>query len=473
MTAVLLPLTALLAYLVGAVPFGYLVGKARGVDLLRAGSGNIGATNAGRLLGRRWGLLVFFLDAAKGALPVLLAGLLPQPDDLPARTLPVVAGLSAFLGHLFPVYLRFRGGKGVATGLGVVGVLLPGPALAALLIWGVVVACTRYVSLASLSAAAALSGLRLLGTDGPWGHAHVAPTVFCVLGSALVVVRHRGNVRRLLRGTENRLPSSPTMHFLLKALHLLAVGLWFGTVVFFTLMGVVLFQAFDDVSRLPTRERPRPDWFPNAQQYEKPPPSKKFPDPLRREQGSRAFGYAVGSLFPWYYAIQLGCALVAAGTALAWAQSRPGIHRARAVVLLVALGTVGLGWLLERVVHELRGPRDEKTAAVLRAPPAPPPSPEEIQSAERAREAFGRWHGFSLIVNFLTLALVTVAMVLAAALPECATCAPARAAVVEAAAAGALAPDVPLPGEGNRQAGPSTAITTARAPDAPLSGGGP
>src|SRR5262245_38963944 len=110
MTAALLALVALASYLVGAVPFGYLVGKARGVDLLKAGSGNIGATNAGRLLGRRWGFLVFFLDAAKGALPVLLAGLLPQPSELPARTLPVVAGLAAFLGHLFPVYLRFRGG---------------------------------------------------------------------------------------------------------------------------------------------------------------------------------------------------------------------------------------------------------------------------------------------------------------------------------------------------------------------------
>src|SRR5437763_11812697 len=149
-------LTLLAAYLVGAVPFGYLVARWRGVDILRQGSGNIGATNVGRVLGRRFGILVFLLDFAKGALPAAAAarvGVETGAADVLGRDgLPVVAGLAAFLGHLFPVYLRFRGGKGVATGAGVVTVLLPGPACAALATWVFVVLASRYPSLASLGA---------------------------------------------------------------------------------------------------------------------------------------------------------------------------------------------------------------------------------------------------------------------------------------------------------------------------------
>src|SRR6476620_5076490 len=122
------PLTAailllVVAYLIGAIPFGYLIGRARGVDLFKAGSGNIGATNAGRVLGRKIGTLVFLLDFLKGALPV--AAILPLAQSLapgadttlgPPDVLRVSAAALAFLGHLFPVYLGFRGGKGIATG---------------------------------------------------------------------------------------------------------------------------------------------------------------------------------------------------------------------------------------------------------------------------------------------------------------------------------------------------------------------
>src|SRR5579872_4774549 len=112
-------LAALFGYLVGGVPFGYLIGRWRGVEIRQQGSGNIGATNVGRVLGRRFGILVFLLDFAKGALPVLAARFAPAVD-LPADSLPVAAGVAAFLGHLFPIYLRFHGGKGVATAAGVV-----------------------------------------------------------------------------------------------------------------------------------------------------------------------------------------------------------------------------------------------------------------------------------------------------------------------------------------------------------------
>src|SRR5262245_24359699 len=111
MTALAVALTLLAAYLVGAIPFGYVVARAKGVNIFEHGSGNIGATNVGRVLGRGWGVLVFVLDLAKGALPALaagwVAGRLKLP--LPPHSLPVGAGLAAFLGHLFPVYLGFRG----------------------------------------------------------------------------------------------------------------------------------------------------------------------------------------------------------------------------------------------------------------------------------------------------------------------------------------------------------------------------
>src|SRR4029077_2795025 len=121
---------AVFSYLLGAIPFGYLIARWRGVDIFKQGSGNIGATNVGRLLGRRFGILVFLLDFAKGALPVAAGFAIAAPDASafaawPRDTLPVLAGLAAFLGHLFPIYLRFRGGKGVATGAGVVAVLAP------------------------------------------------------------------------------------------------------------------------------------------------------------------------------------------------------------------------------------------------------------------------------------------------------------------------------------------------------------
>ena len=148
-----LPLTActfLGAYLIGGIPFGYLIARARGIDIIHQGSGNIGATNVGRVLGRRFGILVFFLDFAKGALPTGVALRLADLadarwDPATAEILGVTAGLAAFLGHVFPVYLRFHGGKGVATGAGVVAVLLPGTALGALLVWLAVLCATRYV----------------------------------------------------------------------------------------------------------------------------------------------------------------------------------------------------------------------------------------------------------------------------------------------------------------------------------------
>lgn len=198
-------LGALVGYAIGAIPFGYVIPcLAKGIDIRTVGSGNIGATNVGRVLGKWWGIAVFFLDAAKGFCPAfLLAPLLAHGASLvPAQ---VAAGLGAILGHMFPVYIGFKGGKGVATSAGVFLGLAPLPAACALGAWAVVLAATRYMSLASIvgaialpSAMVALDRARWLGDGAP---------VFglCVFASILVIVRHRANLGRLAAGTEPKI----------------------------------------------------------------------------------------------------------------------------------------------------------------------------------------------------------------------------------------------------------------------------
>src|SRR5262249_11476487 len=161
-------------------------------NLFEVGSGNIGATNAARVLGTPFGVLVFVLDFLKGAIPVAMVG---PPDGLR-----VGAAALAFLGHLFPVYLRFRGGKGVATGAGTIFVLVPGPAALAMLFWLVVVIASRLVSLASLSAVAVLVAARMLGTPGPFDEQALPITLYVLIGTALVFMKHRGNIMRLVNG---------------------------------------------------------------------------------------------------------------------------------------------------------------------------------------------------------------------------------------------------------------------------------
>jgi glycerol-3-phosphate acyltransferase PlsY len=419
-------LTVLVAYLVGAVPFGYLVARWRGVDLLRVGSGNIGATNVGRVLGRRFGILVFCLDFAKGALPVVAAERVAEgvdlglPTDQARQLLAVAAGLAAFLGHLFPVYLRFRGGKGVATGAGVVAVLLPVPTLGAVVTWLAVVCATAYVSVASLSAALALCGLRLRLTPAPWAAENLIVTVFCLLAAALVVARHRGNLVRLARGTENRLKDTPTMRSFAKTIHVLALGLWFGSAVFFSfVVAPALFGALDSVAALPRAERPL--WFPLPAEFD-------ADTQTRKEQGTRAAGTALSPMFDWYFLIQGVCGLLAAGTALGWPRIEPQarVHRVRVMLLLVALALVVIGWPVERQVSKLRAARNQasdellqQTAWTARAPvPAIQKEMEQKKvAADEARAEFGRWHFYSLMLNFATVACVTAAMALAARLP--------------------------------------------------------
>jgi glycerol-3-phosphate acyltransferase PlsY len=211
-------LLAWACYLIGAIPFGYLAGRLRGIDIRRHGSGNTGATNVGRVLGRKWAGVVFLLDALKGFLPTLAIGhWLPKQactadiSPLLVQVVWLVAGLSCVIGHSFPVYLRFRGGKGVATSLGVILGIYPYMTLAgalAFVVWGGVLLSTRIVSLASMVAAGSLP-IFVTGCMFWHGYDVVAANVvlipFALLIAGLVLYRHRANISRLRRGSESRL----------------------------------------------------------------------------------------------------------------------------------------------------------------------------------------------------------------------------------------------------------------------------
>ena len=203
------------AYLLGSIPFGFLAAKARGIDIRNVGSGNIGATNAMRVLGKPAGIAVLLLDALKGFAacqflpPLVFNGLAPhysgiglpfsdQPFDVQVR-LKVVAGIFAVLGHNYPCWLKFKGGKGVATSAGVYVALAHWPLLIALAVFILAVALTRYVSVGSIAAAIALP-------VAVWWlppHNVMLGVVTTALG-ALAVYKHKTNLQRLMAGTENR-----------------------------------------------------------------------------------------------------------------------------------------------------------------------------------------------------------------------------------------------------------------------------
>jgi len=204
----------LVAYLLGSVPFGFLAGKLKGIDIRAVGSGNIGATNVGRALGRGWSLVVFGLDLLKGYVPTAAAKMhagasstaVGGPEAV-GQLLIVCVGMAAVLGHMFPVFLKFRGGKGAATGLGLLLAISLPAAVVAFGTWLVVLGLWGYVSLASIVAAATypawyigatyLNGNSVRDEWWIWGFT----TLLCVL----MIVRHRGNLARIRAGTESRI----------------------------------------------------------------------------------------------------------------------------------------------------------------------------------------------------------------------------------------------------------------------------
>lgn len=181
------------AYLLGSIPTGLLLAKAAGVDIRSSGSGNIGATNVYRTLGRGVGILTLLGDCLKGVIPVVIAAYWGMSDSWVAAV-----GLAAFLGHIFTVFLGFKGGKGVATALGVFLAVSPPAVGAALLIFVVVVWKWRYISLASITAAVAMPGMMAVFDSRP------PLVIMTVIVALLVVLKHRENISRLREGTESK-----------------------------------------------------------------------------------------------------------------------------------------------------------------------------------------------------------------------------------------------------------------------------
>ena len=182
------------AYLVGSVPFGYLIGRMRGVDVRTVGSKNIGATNVYRTVGKSWGLLAFLCDFLKGLLPTLSAMRWGGEANLP-----VCVGLACVVGHTLTVFMRFRGGKGVATAFGMMIALVPYPTLAAFAVFVVTVWLSHYISLGSILAAATLCALVWV-----FPATQVVRWVVTAI-AAFVVLKHRSNIARLAKGCENKI----------------------------------------------------------------------------------------------------------------------------------------------------------------------------------------------------------------------------------------------------------------------------
>jgi glycerol-3-phosphate acyltransferase PlsY len=197
--------TIVAAYLLGAIPFGFLAGKARGVDIRKEGSGNIGATNVLRILGKPAGITVLLLDACKGYvavawLTVWLVQLLGL-DEVPWEGLRIIAGLAVVLGHNYTCWLRFKGGKGIATSAGVLVALVPWSLLIIFVVWIVLTVSTRYVSLGSIAASFTLP-------FASWATGDSLTSILVTGGrGVLAIYKHRANIQRLLQGKESRLGS--------------------------------------------------------------------------------------------------------------------------------------------------------------------------------------------------------------------------------------------------------------------------
>lgn len=188
---------ALLGYIVGSLPLGFLIARGRGgIDLRRVGSGNVGATNVFRTAGTSLGVLVMLVDVAKGAGSVLLARLIASPAEPHTEAL---AGLTAVIGHIYPVWLRFVGGKGVAVACGVFAVLAPLATIGAAIVFVAATWVSKYVSLGSVLATMTLPAFEWLRPGGE------AVELAATGAAALILFRHRSNIARLLRGTERRL----------------------------------------------------------------------------------------------------------------------------------------------------------------------------------------------------------------------------------------------------------------------------
>lgn len=204
----------LIAYLLGSVPFGLIIAKAHGKDLRSIGSGNIGATNVSRALGKKWAYVCFVLDVLKGFIPTFTAIFFLDSDLAPIDfALWLCVGCAAVFGHIFPIYLNFKGGKGVATSLGIGLGLWPYYTIAgicAFIVWAISVLISRYVSLSSIIAGFVflIALIASIAIIPEWKIANLWPLlIVAIIMPIMITIRHRENIKRLIAGTENKIGS--------------------------------------------------------------------------------------------------------------------------------------------------------------------------------------------------------------------------------------------------------------------------
>ena len=188
------------AYLIGAIPFGFLIGKMRGVDVRTVGSKNIGATNVFRTVGKKWGLLAFFCDVMKGFVPTLLARHFTSVSHLA-----LCVAIACVVGHMLTPYMKFKGGKGVATAFGALIALMPATVGMAFALFAIVFACSHYISLGSCTAATALAVMVWIPFLDHAGYRDLPLCILVTLIAAFIVWKHRSNIGRLVRGEENKI----------------------------------------------------------------------------------------------------------------------------------------------------------------------------------------------------------------------------------------------------------------------------
>ena len=190
------------AYLIGGIPFGFLIGKLRGIDVRTVGSKNIGATNVFRTVGKKWGLLAFFCDVMKGLVPTLVAKML-YAETMPV--MPILVGITCVAGHMLTPYMKFKGGKGVATAFGALIALMPATVGMAFALFAVVFACSHYISLGSCVAATSLAVMVWIPFLDHAGYNDLPLCILVTLIAAFIVWKHRSNIGRLVRGEENKI----------------------------------------------------------------------------------------------------------------------------------------------------------------------------------------------------------------------------------------------------------------------------
>lgn len=203
-------ISVLLAYAIGSIPFGYLIARwIKGIDIRQHGSGNIGATNVGRVLGTKWGLTALALDFCKALLPTWLLPLLLVPDPHWNVHASIACGVAAIIGHMYPCWLWLRGGKGVASALGVVAYLAPTSTAIAFAVFVVTILAWRIVSASSMLASISFGVTHLvLNHDQLWTASGWSLTVFSLAIPALILARHRANIARIWRGEEPKFQTS-------------------------------------------------------------------------------------------------------------------------------------------------------------------------------------------------------------------------------------------------------------------------